>query len=694
MTLVLGTKGNDTKTFNPGDSYSLSTGTDTLVFNTTDADLTSTTLTSVEILKAGLSSDTTFTVDQADMASGGSIVGSTGSDTLIIHGTSLNLTSTVLDSIEAITAGSSLGTTFTVDGADLLSGGSVTGSTGTDTLAIKSAAINLTSTTLTSVEKLQASLATATVFTVDAADLAAGGSVVGGKGSDTLTVTDTAIDLTSTTLTSIEKLAAGSGTDTVFTVDQADLASKGSVAGSSGVDSLVINGTALNLTSTTLTSVENLQAGSSLATTFTVDPADLASGGSITGSSGDDKLVVKGTALNLTSTTLTSVEIIAGSGAATTFTVDQNDLASGGSVLGSSGSDALVVKDAAIDLTSTTLTSIEALKAGLSTATTFTVDAADLAIGGSVVGSSGSDTLIVNNAIINLTSTTLTSIEAIQTGVSTATLFTVDAADLAGGGSIVGSSGVDTLVVKGTALNLSSTSVDSIEILKAGASQATTFTVDADDLVSGGSIIGSSGNDTLAFKGTVADLSSTSLTSIEILKAGSSLGTAFTVDVADLSAGGSVVGSSGNDSLTVIDTSIDLTSTTLTSIEKLAAGSASDTTFRVDQADLAANGTVAGSTGADTLIVKGTSLNLSSTNLDSLETLKAGSSLATTFTVDTGDMNSVTDILGSSGSDTIVFKGAAFDLTSAALTSIEKLQAGNATATVFMVDAADLASGG
>ncbi len=694
MTLVLGTKGNDTKTFNPGDSYSLSTGTDTLVFNTTDADLTSTTLTSVEILKAGLSSDTTFTVDQADMASGGSIVGSTGSDTLIIHGTSLNLTSTVLDSIEAITAGSSLGTTFTVDGADLLSGGSVTGSTGTDTLAIKSAAINLTSTTLTSVEKLQASLATATVFTVDAADLAAGGSVVGGKGSDTLTVTDTAIDLTSTTLTSIEKLAAGSGTDTVFTVDQADLASKGSVAGSSGVDSLVINGTALNLTSTTLTSVENLQAGSSLATTFTVDPADLASGGSITGSSGDDKLVVKGTALNLTSTTLTSVEIIAGSGAATTFTVDQNDLASGGSVLGSSGSDALVVKDAAIDLTSTTLTSIEALKAGLSTATTFTVDAADLAIGGSVVGSSGSDTLIVNNAIINLTSTTLTSIEAIQTGVSTATLFTVDAADLAGGGSIVGSSGVDTLVVKGTALNLSSTSVDSIEILKAGASQATTFTVDADDLVSGGSIIGSSGNDTLAFKGTVADLSSTSLTSIEILKAGSSLGTAFTVDVADLSAGGSVVGSSGNDSLTVIDTSIDLTSTTLTSIEKLAAGSASDTTFRVDQADLAANGTVAGSSGADTLIVKGTSLNLSSTNLDSLETLKAGSSLATTFTVDTGDMNSVTDILGSSGSDTIVFKGAAFDLTSAALTSIEKLQAGNATATVFMVDAADLASGG
>ena len=78
---------------------------------------------------------------------------------------------------------------------------------------------------------------------------------------------------------------------------------------------------------------------------------------------------------------------------ATTFTVDTADLASNGSVIGSSGNDSLVIKSTAFDLSSTTLTSVEILQAGLNSATTFTLDQADLASGGSVVGSSGSDTL-------------------------------------------------------------------------------------------------------------------------------------------------------------------------------------------------------------------------------------------------------------------------------------------------------------
>ncbi|MDY0873797.1 hypothetical protein, partial [Dongia rigui] len=190
MSLVTGTASNDTQNFNPGDDYNLSAGTDTLVFNQTDADLTSTALTSVEVLKAGVSTATTFTVDANDLASGGSVVGSSGSDTLIIDSTAFDLTSTTLTSIEQLVAGQNTDTTFTVDAADLAAGGSVIGSSGNDTLIIKGTAFNLTSTTLTDVEILQAGSTAATTFTVDQADLAVGGSVLGNGSAvaDTLIV--------------------------------------------------------------------------------------------------------------------------------------------------------------------------------------------------------------------------------------------------------------------------------------------------------------------------------------------------------------------------------------------------------------------------------------------------------------------------------------------------------------------------
>src|SRR6185369_3804393 len=212
-----------------------------------------------------------------------------------------------------------------------------------------------------------------------------GGTVNGSTGSDILLANGTTLDLSSTALTSIETLKAGNAAATIFTVDQADLISAGSVTGSTGNDTLAAAGTALDLSSTTLTSIEILKANSSLATTFTVDVADLVSGGSVTGSTGNDTLAMKAAAFDLTSTTLTSIEILsAGTSGATTFTVDQADLASGGTVNGSTGSDILSIKGTSFDVTSTTLTSIENLKGQSSLATTFTVDQADLITSGSV----------------------------------------------------------------------------------------------------------------------------------------------------------------------------------------------------------------------------------------------------------------------------------------------------------------------
>src|SRR5204862_518415 len=128
-------------------------------------------------------------------------------------------------------------------------------------------------------------------------------------------------------------------TATTFTVDQADLISGGTVQGSSGGDTLSIGATALDLRSTTLSGVEIIKAGLSTATTFTVNQADLLSGGTVQGSSGNDSIAAGDTALDLTSTTLSSVEIIkAGTASATTFTVNQTDMLSGGTIQGGASS--------------------------------------------------------------------------------------------------------------------------------------------------------------------------------------------------------------------------------------------------------------------------------------------------------------------------------------------------------------------
>src|SRR5262249_22102800 len=149
------------------------------------------------------------------------------------------------------------------------------------------------------------------------------------------------LDVTSATLLGVTTLKAGSTVATTLTVTDGQLTNipfgaLDHITGNSGSDTLVVVGTAADLSSIAVSSIETLKAGSSAATIFTIGQGDLASGGSIIGSSGADTLVATGTALNLHSTTLSSVEIITATGLTltdTTFTVDQGDLAAGGSVI-------------------------------------------------------------------------------------------------------------------------------------------------------------------------------------------------------------------------------------------------------------------------------------------------------------------------------------------------------------------------
>src|SRR5262249_20836465 len=144
---------------------------------------------------------------------------------------------------------------------------------------------------------------------------------------------------------------------------------------------------------------------------------------------------------------------------ATTFVVDQADIGSDpldpGNILGSSGTDTLQAAGTVLDLRSTTVSSVEVLKAGNAGGTTFMVDATDLVSGAQVIGGAGSDTLFINATSFDLNTITLSSVEAVQflTG-SNGTTFTLTQNDITKGKSLTGTSNFDTVQFVGTGFDL------------------------------------------------------------------------------------------------------------------------------------------------------------------------------------------------------------------------------------------------
>ncbi|EPY00293.1 beta strand repeat-containing protein [Magnetospirillum fulvum] len=370
------------------------------------------------------------------------------------------------NNIATLSSATGVSTTFTGTGLPL-NLRTLTGSTGSDTLSVSGTSLDLSGVAVTGIEILKTENTTGTTLKANQADLVTGGLISGNTGTDTLIAADTALNLTSTTLSSIEVLAAGNTGATTFTIDAADLNSLASVSGNNGVDTLIVTSSSIDLSGKTLSSVEVVKAGTTSATTFTL--SDVTGVTSLVGTAGIDTVVAAGTSLDLTATTMSSIEVLkVGSSDDTTFTVDQADLAANGSVVGNAGTDTLVIKGTNINLTATTLSGIEVLKAGSSTATTFTVNQGDLAANGSVVGNADTDTLIINGNSLDLSTTTLSSIEILKAGSSAATIFTLDQTDLAASGSVIGSGGVDTLVAAGSTLDLSATTLSSVEIVKVG----------------------------------------------------------------------------------------------------------------------------------------------------------------------------------------------------------------------------------
>ena len=299
--------------------FQLGAGIDTLVAGSdiTSFDLRSTTISGVEVLSGSSTTGTNFILGLSNFTQGdtvvdlGTIEGSTGNDTLTFSGARLDLTSTTLTSIETLAAGSSGGTEFVVNQADVPQ--QVVGNAaGTDTLTIAEAQLNLSGTTLSSIEVLAAGSSAATIFTLDVNDIGrlAGGSIRGGESlADELRVGSNDFNLGNIQVSGVEVLASTATSATLFRIDQADLASGGSIIGIGGqTDTVSILGTSLDLTSTTLTSVERLTAANFSATTFVVDASDIAELRQVIGNAGADTLRTVGAAADLRNLTLISIE--------------------------------------------------------------------------------------------------------------------------------------------------------------------------------------------------------------------------------------------------------------------------------------------------------------------------------------------------------------------------------------------------
>jgi Ca2+-binding RTX toxin-like protein len=507
--------------------------------------------------------------------------------------------------------------------------------------------LDLSSTTLTSVEMILGNT-NANAIIVNQADLLSGGTVSGGGEFDTLSLVtnETSLDLSSTTLTSVEMILGNTNANAI-TVNQDDLMSGGTVSGGGEFDtlSLVTSETSLDLSSTTLTSVEMIL-GNTNANAITVNQTDLLSGGTVAGDDGVDtlSLVSSELTLDLSSTTLTSVEMILGNTNANAIIVNQADLLSGGTVSGGGEFDtlSLVTSETSLDLSSTTLTSVEMIL-GNTNANTVIVNQADLLSGGTVSGGGEFDTLslVSSETSLDLSSTTLTSVEMIL-GNTNANAITVNQADLLSGGTVDGGNAVDTLSLAAgeTGLDLSSTTLTSIELIL-GNSSANVITVNQADLISGGTVDGGAGADTLSLAAgtTTLDLSSTTLTSVELIL-GSSVDNVFTLDQADLPTGTSIDGGVGSDTI-IVAVNFDLSSVTLTSIELILGNGAANS--------------IAGSSGADTLdaqggndIVDGNNGNDILTGGAGLDTLRGG---AGDDTLNGGD--DADSLQGGAGNDTL-----------------------------------------
>ena len=635
---------------------------------------------------SGDAGDDTFSATSTDITGlAETISGGTGTDVLeLTGGGAFNLSSATIDSIELISGSASADSITGTSAADTIAGGGgadlINAGDGANLISGGADADNLIGGT------------GADTFAATSADITGlAETISGGGGSDVLALNGGgAFDLSSATLNSIELISGSASADSITGTSAADAINAGDganlISGGAGADNLI---------------------GGSGADTFAATSADITGlAETISGGGGSDVLALNGGgAFNLSSATLNSIELISGSASADSITgtsaADTINAGDGANLIsGGAGADNLI---------------------GGTGADTFAATSADITgLAETISGGAGTDVLALNGGgAFNLSSATLDGIELISgsasadsiTGTSAAdTINAGDGANLISGGAgadnLIGGTGADTFAATsaditglaetisggtgtdvlalngGGAFNLSSATLNSIELISGSASADSITGTSAADAINAGDganlISGGAGADNL-IGGTGAD--TFAATSADITGLAETISGGTGTDVLALNGGGA----------------FDLSSATIDGIELISGSASADSITGTSSAD-----TIAGGGGADVINAgEGANLVSGGAGADNL----IGGTGADTFAATSADITGLAEtISGGAGTDVLTLNGGgAFNLSSATIDGIE-LISGSASAdsitgtsgadTINAGDGADLISGG
>jgi len=257
-------------------------------------------------------------------------------------------------------------------------------------------------------------------------------------------------------------------------------------------------------------------------------------------------VLLAGPTVNIAGLGYSGIELLQTSSTNTvTYNLNLSELSSNGStIVGTTGADVLSSPDSVMNLTSLTLAGIETVKIGSSAGTTLTMGAGQLSAVNTLIGGSGVDTLMMSQGNWDFSAQTLSGIEVIRTQDVSLNL-TLGASDLTGLTSVVGTTGSDTVYLVGDSLNLSAMALSGIETIGVqGISGTDTLVVAQKDLTAATHINGLWDHfDILAASGASLDLSGVAdVGGMDELKAATT-GTTFTLAQSSLMP--SIVGSTG-----------------------------------------------------------------------------------------------------------------------------------------------------
>ena len=523
-------------------------------------------------------------------------------------------------------------------------------------------------------------------------------------------------NFTSGTLATVETLIGSIGADTV-TLTAAQFAGFTSVDLDGGTDSLTVNvsGTQ-NISASTFPTLANVESvilqGSAGVDTLTLIGAQASAFTKIDLGASSDTLILASTSTGLNAlsdTNLSNVETISAAGAAAGVTIDLSSQTEGFTIVGSSHADTLT---------------------GGTGSDNFNLAAGDFATGESISGGAGADAIVLQGAgTYDFSAGSLSSIETL-TGSSGADAVTMTASQFTGITAINLGGGTDSLTVNVSgAQNLSAATFPTVSntesVILQGSAAADTVTLSgaeanvftkidlggsADTLVLTSTSTGlnslSNGNlvnvETISAAGAAAGVSinlanqSEGFTIIGSAHAdtftGGSAADTFNLAEGDFTAGKSITGNGGIDTiaLTSAGASYDLSAGTIASIENVTGSAGSETLTLTSGQLLSLSSIDMGAGSDDTLVIKvDGAIDLSAAILPTLAGIEhvtllgAGNDETVTLTGAQASIFSLIDLGG--GTDTIELLDTSAGLNGlgdGGLTGVETISAAGAAAGV------------